>query len=322
GKTKSDDAAAGSPYRILSIDGGGLRGIVPLAVLENLDRKKPGWRDGINMFAGTSTGGLIALALASGMQPREIMDAYLNQGPAIFERSLWHEIKTLDEAVGPKYDSKNRESVCHSLLKDARLADYVTDSGMKGHVLIAAFDIDDKVEPDPRKRRWRAKLFHNMPTKDGSDDGGEIAYRVAMRTSAAPTYFASYDGFIDGGVFANNISMCAVAQTQDARNVMSIPLSSVRLLSLGTGYASEYIDGEENWGLAQWAPRLVDVLTDGVLGVADYQTLQMLGAANYCRLTTEFNQPIAMDDPSQIGILQRIGDAIDVDPAVALITRW
>src|SRR5262249_9024637 len=156
----------------LSIDGGGLRGIIPLAILENIDRQRPGWRDQINMFAGTSTGALIALALAKGMPPRDIIDVYLNSRKTIFERGLWQEIKTLDEAVGPKYDSSNRETVFHNLLGNARLKDYLSSDGTKGHVLIAAFDIDDKVEADKSKRRWKAKLFHNMPTTDNSDDGG------------------------------------------------------------------------------------------------------------------------------------------------------
>jgi len=306
----------------LSIDGGGLRGIIPLAILESLDNEQPGWRKDINMYAGTSTGGLIALALAKGMSPREIMDVYLSTGASIFDRSLWHEVKEIVEVIGPKYASENRLKVTHDLLENARLKDYLSDNGTKGHVLIAAFDLDDKVQPQKNLRRWKPKLFHNMPTRDDSDDGGEIAYRVAMRTSAAPTYFSSFDGMVDGGVFSNNPSMCAVAQTQDARNVMSIPLSSVRMLSLGTGFAPYCIDGEENWGLAQWAPKLVDVLTDGVLGVADYQTRQIIGEKNYARLSPLMSEPIAMDDTSQMGVMQRIGNAVDVAPALNLIRRW
>jgi hypothetical protein len=315
--------ARSSNYRILSIDGGGLRGIIPLAILENLDNQRPGWRDGINMFAGTSTGGLIALALAKGMTPRQIMDVYMTQGASIFDRSLWHEVTALVEAVGPKYASENRQNVVQGLLGDARLSDYLSADGTKGHVLVAAFDLVDKAQPQENLRRWKPKLFHNMPTHDpGDNDGGETAWRVAMRTSAAPTYFGSFDGFVDGGVFANDISMCALAQTQDNRNIMSIPLSSVRILALGTGFAPCSIGGEENWGLAQWAPRLVDLLTDGVLGVADYQTRQMIGTQNYSRLSPLMAEPIAMDDTSQMGVLQRIGNAVDIQPALDLIGRW
>lgn len=309
-------------YNILSIDGGGLRGIIALAVLENLDHACPGWRDRINMFAGTSTGGLIALAMARGMAPREIMDVYLNRAEFIFDRSLWHGLKSLGEVIGAKYDGRHRETVCHDVLKDSRLKDYLSPDGTKGHVVVTSFNLDAKLDADPAKRRWSAKIFHNLPTKDASDDGGEIAYRVAMRTSAAPTYFPSYDGFADGGVFANNPGMCALAQTQDFRLLNPIPLGDVRMLSLGTGFAPNHIDGEENWGLAEWAPKLVDLLMDGVNEVADFQVKQIIGKSRYARLTAALGRDIALDDPSAAGLLQRIGSSIDVAAAVALVSKW
>lgn len=73
-----------SPYRILAIDGGGLRGIIPLVLIERLDLAVLGWRKNINMFAGTSTGGLIALCLAKGMSPGELLNVYMNKGAFIF----------------------------------------------------------------------------------------------------------------------------------------------------------------------------------------------------------------------------------------------
>lgn len=306
-------------YRILSIDGGGLRGIIPLAVMERLDAAVPDWRKDINMFAGTSTGGLIALCLAGGMSPRAILDVYINQGAFIFERSLWQEFKTLDEAVGPKYDSTNREIVCKKVMENRRLGDLRSPDGTKGHVVIPAFDLDDKSEQDPASRRWKAKVFHNLPTRDGSGDDLEYAYRVAMRTSAAPTYFASYDGFVDGGVFANNPSMCALAQTQDKRLTTPIPFADIRMVSISTGTYLYHLDGDESWGLAQWAPRLAGLLTDGVNEVADFQTAQMMDEHTYCRIPLQLITDIKMDDASEIGALQRIGNAIDITAATSFL---
>lgn len=105
-----------TPYRILSIDGGGLKGIIPLAILENLDAAVPNWRARINMFAGTSTGGLIALGLARGKAPSELLDVYMWQGPHVFERSLWHEIKGIGDLIGPKYDRDNRQKIVESTI--------------------------------------------------------------------------------------------------------------------------------------------------------------------------------------------------------------
>lgn len=306
------------PYRILSIDGGGLRGIIPLAILERLDRSCMDWRRNIDMYAGTSTGGLIALGLANGMSPTELMNVYVTKGPSIFERSLWQETKSLGEVAGPKYDSGNREQVCKDMLGTKRLGELA-----RGHVVITAFDLDDRSDPDPTTRRWKAKIFHNMPTKDDSGDEMEYAYRVAMRTSAAPTYFSSYDGFVDGGVFANNPSMCALAQTQDDRLQTPIGLGDVRMLSLGTGFYPYHLEGDESWGLAQWAPRLINLLMDGVNEVADFQVAQMMADGAYLRIPLRLQTNIAMDDAADVGVLQRIGNAVDISAAKAFVeSAW
>lgn len=317
-----DAPAATPPYRILAIDGGGLRGLIPLAILQRLDAAKPGWRDDVNLFAGTSTGGLIALGLAKGMSPGELMALYAGQGKTIFERSLWRGITHLDHLIGPKYDSKNRETVFHAALGDDRLGDYLEAEDSKGHVCVVAFDLEDAAEKNQPGRNWKAKIFHNIPVAEGSNDAAELAWRVAMRTSAAPTYFASYDGYVDGGVFANNPAMCALAQALDTRLAKRIEATSIRMLSLGTGYTATYFDSDESWGLAQWAVHLVDLLTDGVLGVADFQVRQLLGTDNYARLTVPLGRNIAMDDPDMIGTLQEIGGRADISAALDLVGRW
>jgi predicted acylesterase/phospholipase RssA len=314
--------AASKAYRILSIDGGGLRGIIPLTILEKLDAAAPGWRSKINMFAGTSTGGLIALCLAKGMSPSDLLSIYMSKGAFIFERSLWQEVKDLGDVIGPKYDSANREKVCKDVLGDVRLGDLRSKDGASGHMVVTAFDLDDRSDQDASTRRWKAKIFHNLPTSDNSGDEGEYAYRVAMRTSAAPTYFASYDGFVDGGVFANNPSMCALAQTQDERLAVAIPFNSVKLLSLGTGFYPYHLDGDESWGLAQWAPHFVDLLTDGVNEVADFETAHLLPRGNYYRVAPKLQTNIAMDDASEVGVLHRVGSAVDVTGVQQFVTSW
>lgn len=319
-------ATEAQSYRILSIDGGGLRGVIPLVILERLDATVPGWRDNIDMFAGTSTGGLISLGLAHGKTPRELLDIYMEKGSFIFERSLWHEAKSLGDVTGPKYGSANREEVCKEILgTTTKLGDLKDGSGNLRHVVVASFDLDDKTDPDPNTRRWKAKIFHNLPTKDNSGDELEYAYRVAMRTSAAPTYFASFDGFVDGGVFANNPSMCALAQTQDARLKEAIKLGSVRMLSLGTGVYPFHLDGDESWGLAEWTPHLVGLLMDGVNEVAHFETEQLMSKGAYLRISVRLQTPIAMDDASQLGVLQRIGNTVDdktIDGAAAFVKAW
>ncbi|VEB40201.1 Patatin [Chromobacterium violaceum] len=142
-----------------------------------------------------------------------------------------------------------------------------------------AFNLDGDPRLPQGRRRWKPKVYHNLPTRDGSDDGAEQAWRVAMRSSAAPTYFPSFDGFADGGVFANNPAMCALAQTRDARLARAIPPESVSMLSLGTGFNASHLDGDNDWGALQWGRNLTGLLMDGVNDVADFQVRQMLARA-------------------------------------------
>jgi len=319
-----------SNYNILSIDGGGLRGIVTLSIIERLDSAAPNWRKKINMYAGTSTGGLIALALAKGMEPKDIMQFYFDKGPYIFDRGLLQEIETIGNVTGPKYDSAHRLEVFKAILQKPGPNGTTTDSRLEDlshDVLIPTFDISGNTSDPSQPRNWKAKIYHNMPTTNPADnDRSALAYVVAMSTSAAPTYFASFQGHVDGGVFANNPSMCALAQTQDERLVTTYDIDKIKMLSLGTGYYPDYIDGDESWGLAEWAPRLVNLLTDGVNDVARYQTEQMLNDGNFVRINPLMNQQIQMDDVSKMSAMQAIGNAAslsaDIAKAVNLVQHW
>lgn len=113
-------------------------------------------------------------------------------------------------------------------------------------MLIASFRLDNQ-EADPSKRIWSPKLFHNFPGADS--DGESLVVDVAMGTSAAPTYFPSYEGNIDGGVIANSPSLAAVAQALDDRNQVAerAALDEIKLPSVGASL--QYIDGQNlDWG--------------------------------------------------------------------------
>jgi len=104
----------------------------------------------------------------------------------------------------------------------------------------------------------------------------------------------SCKGYVDGGVYAPNPSMCALAQTQDRRSRDAPPLSDVVLFSLGTGTSLTHIKGKNlDWGYAQWAKPLVNLMLDGVGGIADYQCKQILGP-RYHRLAPTFPPGISI----------------------------
>lgn len=277
-------------YRILSFDGGGIRGLVTLALLKRLESQIPNLIKGADLLAGTSTGGIIALGLAAGKSVDEMIALYRDNGSKIFDDSWWDDLRDLGGLAGADYDQKNLGKILTGLFPDTKLKD------LGKRVLIPSFNLDDG-DPDATKRTWGPKFFHNFPGTDS--DGEELVVDVALDTSAAPTYFPTHGTYIDGGVVANNPSLAAVAQTQDTRNTDPVPvLGDIFLLSLGTGVNLSYMKGKNlDWGLAQWAKPLVSLLLDASMGIADYQCRYLL-KANYRRIAPVFpsDTNIKLDD--------------------------
>lgn len=264
-------------HRVLSLDGGGIRGLITTILLERLLAARPDLLSKVDLIAGTSTGGIIALGLAHGLSPTTLRELYEKRGPAIFDDSWWDDVKDIGGLSGADYDNTNLRKELNRVFGGTRLRQ------LRKRVLISTFDLDNE-SPNVNERTWKAKFFHNYPGPDS--DGDALAVSVALYTSAAPTYFPTVDGYIDGGVVANNPAMAALAQTQDSRITSHPPkLDEIALLSIGTGRTLSYIKGANlDWGLGQWAKPLVNILTDGVTGVVDYQCRQILGP-NYCRLS-------------------------------------
>lgn len=297
-------------YRILSFDGGGIRGLVTLALLKRLEAQVPTLIRNADLLAGTSTGGIIALGLAAGKSVEELLSLYRDNGRKIFDDSWWDDLRDIGGVTGADYDLKNLERLLKREFKDTQLKD------LSKRVLIPAFDLDNEATK-PAQRTWNPKFFHNFPGKDS--DGDERVVDVALATSAAPTYFPSHNGYIDGGVVANNPSLAAVAQTQDPRNAEAAPrLQDLHLLSLGTGRNLSFLKGRRlDWGLAQWAKPLVSLLLDASMGIADYQCRQIL-KHTYQRIAPVFppNKNIKMDD------WKRSQELIDFGNASTLTDAW
>jgi hypothetical protein len=303
--------------RVISFDGGGVRGVIPVVVLQRVLRE-PGLDDLLaktHLFAGTSTGGLIALGLAGDLSLQTLRDVYEHRAAQVFHESWFDDLRDLGKLIGADYHLENLRGQLHEVFGDRHLRDLDT------RVLVTAFDLDNE-DPNPAARTWKPKIFHNFPGTD--DDGDRLAYQVGTYTSAAPTYFPTADGYIDGGVFATNPAMCALAQTQDPRNAPDDrgPLDELVLLSLGTGHSLQHIEGPtHNWGYVQWIRPLIDLMLDGVNGIADYQCRQIL-RDRYCRFAPTFppDKTIGMDAVDEIPYMVDFAEHLDLTELVAWLT--
>lgn len=250
--------------RVLSIDGGGIRGIIPAMVLAEVERRagRPA-RELFDLVAGTSTGGIIACALAQGRPAADIVGLYVDEGPIIFDRSLVRRITTADGLLDERYDDAALEAALDAYLGTVTLGE------VQMNLLVTAYDL-----------HARATVFF----KSWRPEWAGVRMRDAARaTAAAPSYFEPLllgeRSLVDGGVFATNPAMCAYAEA--AR--LAPRRDDIRLLSLGTGRLTRRIDHEDasDWGQLGWVRPVLDVVFDGVAAAVDYQLDHLLGERHH-----------------------------------------
>ena len=299
------------PFKILSIDGGGIRGIIPALILVAIEeRTSRPISDMFDLLAGTSTGGIIALGLtkpgADGKREksaRDIVTLYETEGTRIFPSSFLQGLH-VGAIRGAKYDARGIDATLVKYFGDTRLKDALRP------VLVPSYDIEKQVPIFFKSARAR------------KDPDADFAMReVARATSAAPTYFPpekirtadplQYYALIDGGVIAGNPAMYAYAE---AIKMNMVGEAGVLMLSLGTGelrHALKY-DDAYNWGQLEWAQPIIDIALNGSNATVDYQLQQILRAAgpqqSYYRLQVELNQEVAAMDDARGHNLKRLMD--------------
>jgi patatin-like phospholipase/acyl hydrolase len=302
-----------SPYHILSLDGGGILGVLTAKLLERLEMAHPGFLSQVDLIAGTSTGGILALGLAAGLTPKEIGRLYEESSTTVFADSIWDDIRDLGKLTGADYSNQPLKQAVLALIGEITLGD------LQKRVLISSFDLDNAPKEPDALRTWKPKFFHNFPG-EGSDADQKVV-DVALRTSAAPTFFPIYQGYVDGGVVANNPSTCALAQALHP-GTGGQKLGQVTLLSMGTGINPKFLpEKDAGWGLAQWAPHLISLIMEGSVGLADYQCKQILGE-RYLRINPTLPKPIGLEEVSQIPLLKEVAEKANLDDAIRWLKRY
>jgi uncharacterized protein len=256
-------------FKILSIDGGGIKGVFPAALLAALEEDLGvEVREYFDLIAGTSTGGIIALSLGLGLAPKALLDFYLKEGPKIFpqpkglKRVLWL-------ASPSRYDPSALKTALTAVFEKKLLGDSAT------RLFIPSFDAN-------------SGLIHIYKTAHHERlrrDHRCTAVEVAMATSAAPIYFPSFKSdrdvtLIDGGIWANNPTGLAVVE---AISMLNARPDSIDVLSIGCTDTPPDYRATRKW-FGYWAPKLLDVVFRGQsfasLGIAQH----LAGHANVYRV--------------------------------------
>jgi patatin-like phospholipase/acyl hydrolase len=275
--------------KVLCIDGGGIRGLIPALVLAEIERRT-GRRTAemVDLVAGTSTGGVLACGLTRpGPDGRPLFSAeelagiYVQEGPKIFSRSLAKRVTSGDGWLDERYDDDGLNAALVRYLGGAHLREATTA------LMVTAYDIAGRFAFFFRSERAKADPTYDFPL-----------WEVARSTAAAPTYFEPWEAtdvtgaatypLIDGGIYANNPSMCAVAEL--GREKVDL------VASLGTGgQIRPYKYGDaRGWGQLEWARPLVDMVFDGLADTVDFEVDALLPPGGYVRLQTKLT--IARDD--------------------------
>ena len=296
-------------YRIISIDGGGIRGLIATIILQRLTATSglENLLGKADLIAGTSTGGLVALGIAHGIELPTIRELYVKKGPKIFDDSWVDDVTDLGKFVGAQYDIKPLRRELKRLFGTVELGQ------LSKHVLVTTFDLDNR---DPQRRTWKPKLFHNF-SGPGNDREARAA-DVGLYTSAAPTYFPAVDGYVDGGVYANNPSMCALAQALDSRYEPTPHLDEIQILSVSTASILQYVKGQKlDWGYTQWLKPLVNLILEGTTSITDYQCRQLL-RDNYHRIDPEFppGVKVALDAVQKIPYITEFAENVPLEKTV------
>lgn len=314
------------PFRILSIDGGGIRGVIPTVILEKIEEElqRP-ISEVFDMVAGSSTGGIIALSLATrnlttsepNYSAQEMTDLYINNSVDIFHASFTHKLATLGGLLGPKYETTGLLTMLEEKLGDTKLSQTIIPT------LITGYHIEGETGVE----------FFSEDAKKFPKDKDCLLTEVGMATAAAPVYFESVDvnfdwgvlkSVADGGLYKQNPSLLAYLNAKKIANGRKI-----EIYSLGTGvFTSEELDAQfKGRGLLQWLTRLLGHIQIGGTEADDsvlHRLLNEDGERNYFRINARIAEEHSkMDDTSEENLhyLYQQGVKVTETPLFAEVLR-
>lgn len=298
------------------------------------------------------------MSLANGFSPSETSEFYKEEVEKIFVESYTKKIISIDNFIAAAFENTELREMLEKEFGEKRLKDITkykvfvpafklqeqcsTEDG--NNTLLKKFlmmtqgtgdasppppvqDESEKtstltaegVKKDMKKTfsRWRPEFFHNFDDSKNSDT--KIA-DVVLRTTAAPTYFPIYQGYVDGGTFANNPSLAAAICAMNH----GIALEDISILSISTGFNPHSLGPDDykggDWGLYQWASNIIPLLLDSGSENVTLQC-QTLFQDRFHRLDPILPQQIDLSDASALSLLIQLAKEVDLTKTQEWIER-
>ncbi|WP_296892360.1 CBASS cGAMP-activated phospholipase [Thiobacillus sp.] len=303
----------GISFRILALDGGGIKGAFTASVLATLEKAigEPVGQH-FDLIAGTSTGGILAVGLGMGLTPLQMLEFYRKRGPVIFPvtRLLGKLRRELRHFVRPKHSQD-------VLLRELTAA-YFPDGNPRAlgdsicRLVVPAYDAISGACHTFRTPH------HELLTVDAETGAAE----VALATAAAPTYFSAArvknmianPSYFDGGVWANCPVMAGIVE---AVCYLDVPLDRIDVLSIGTTDEPFTVSMLANAGIAGWNKTLIDLLMNAQVDSAIRHAQQLVGDPRFLRINATTTQGLyKLDDAKEIESLIALGNKTASDPSI------
>ncbi|MBX9783430.1 MAG: patatin-like phospholipase family protein [Chitinophagaceae bacterium] len=305
-----------SKIRILSIDGGGIRGIIPATIVQYLEERLRAITNDreakigeyLDLIAGTSTGGILTSIYLCPNEndsskakygAADALNLYMEHGDKIFHKNFWQQFKNF-QLWNENFPADNLEILLNTYLRDVKLSQLIKPC------VISAYNFYER----------RAIFFNSADSRKlGGTVKDFMIKHVARATSAAPTYFEpamisslsdAPQYLIDGGVFVNNPALCAYSEARGLKFTDQRVLSGnykqpkadfpsakdMLLISIGTGSSKKKyeFDSLKNAGIIKWLPVIIDIMMSGNSETVHYHltkmwdTLEGTDKNDYCRL--------------------------------------
>ncbi len=302
--------------RLVTFDGGGMRGIISLEIAKEIEHRL-GWEtlsDGVEWFAGSSTGSILATGYANSVSSAHLKDIYVEHGPKIFKKSWWRRFCSFGQEL---YDDGAFVSALKEHFTDKTLGD------LKRDLVVLSNDIEGSENRAPGPVVFNsARLEHQ-----------EIPlWTVPRASSSAPTYFKPFFGFegyslIDGGVIANMPAQTAISEIISlyGDDNYGAVRDNLKIISIGTGIYNATLSRQESssMGFLDWAPRITTTMIQDSTKL-QVQNLQKLHRRNFVRLDPVLETPILLDgtEPKDFEDMQKVAyDYINSDFGNAQIER-